>query len=90
MLFMKNLNIGKFTKKNKMSNIKIFCFGFGQVAKSFIKKVLNEERKIELSATSRKKTHKDSLGKLNFNIYKFKNDGCSFFRSIIILFCIFL
>jgi hypothetical protein len=70
---MKNLNIGKFTKKNKMSSIKIFCFGFGQVAKSFIKKVLDEERKIELSATSRNKTYKDSLGKLNFNIYKFDN-----------------
>ena len=71
---MKNLNIGKFTKKNKMSNIKIFCFGFGQVAKSFIKKVLFEEKKIELNATSRNKTYKNSLGKLNFNIYKFNNN----------------
>ena len=49
-------------------------FWFGQVAQFFVKRVLVEEKKIELNATSRNKTIKDSFGELNFNIYKFYNN----------------
>ena len=36
-----------------MKEINIFCFGFGQVAKSFIKKTYSENYEINLSVTSR-------------------------------------
>ena len=39
-----------------MKDINIFCFGFGQVAKSFIKKLSTEKFNINLTATSRNKT----------------------------------
>ena len=41
-----------------MKNINIFCFGFGQVAKNFIKKLNTEQYNINLSATSRSETSK--------------------------------
>ena len=36
-----------------MKDINIFCFGFGQVAKNFIKKLSIEKYNINLSTTSR-------------------------------------
>ena len=39
-----------------MKDINIFCFGFGQVAKNFVKKLKSEKVKINLSTTSRNKT----------------------------------
>ena len=58
-----------------MTTLKIFCFGFGQVAKYFVKKLLSENQKIDLSVTSRKGGNyfKKTEG-LNFNSYKF-NEG---------------
>ena len=59
-----------------MTNINIFCFGFGQVAKTFIQKLKLENFNINLSATSRKKTHTlkfDNLAKDDENITAFKN-----------------
>ena len=41
-----------------MKDINIFCFGFGQVAKNFIKKLSVEQYNINLSATSRNKSSK--------------------------------
>ena len=40
-----------------MSKIKVFCFGFGQVAESFINKLINEKKDFE-SKTSSKKAKK--------------------------------
>ena len=40
-----------------MSKLKVFCFGFGQVARYFIKKIIKENQDIELNVSSRKKTH---------------------------------
>ena len=40
-----------------MNNLNIFCFGFGQVAKCFIRKLKLENFNINLSTTSREKTH---------------------------------
>ena len=39
-----------------MREINIFCFGFGQVAKDFIKKILLNKIKINLITTSRQKS----------------------------------
>ena len=41
-----------------MKDINIFCFGFGQVAKNFIKKLYTEQYNISLSATSRSESSK--------------------------------
>ena len=55
-----------------MSNIKIFCFGFGQVAKYFVKKLILEKRLIELNISSRQKTHSKSFEGLTYNSFKFE------------------
>ena len=39
-----------------MSKTKVFCFGFGQVAESFINKLINEKKDFDLSITSRQET----------------------------------
>ena len=38
-----------------MNKVKVFCFGFGQVAKNFINKILKEKQDLELNISSRKK-----------------------------------
>ena len=58
-----------------MTTLKIFCFGFGQVAKYFVKKLLRENQKIDLSVTSRKGgDHFEKTEGLNFNSYKFNEE----------------
>jgi hypothetical protein len=44
-----------------VKNINIFCFGFGQVAKSFLTKIDLENYNINLSTTSRNETSKKIL-----------------------------
>ena len=56
-----------------MGKIRVFCFGFGQVAKSFVKKIINENKSLELSVSSRKKTHTTKFEGLNFNSYELNN-----------------
>ena len=41
-----------------MKKINIFCFGFGQVAKNFIKKITSEGIKFNLTITSTKISQK--------------------------------
>ena len=57
-----------------MININIFCFGFGQVAKSFINKVHSENIKFNLSTTSTSKTCKKSINKVDYQNFFLKND----------------
>ena len=57
-----------------MKDINIFCFGFGQVAKNFIKKLSIEQYNINLSATSRNKTSKKIFNGINYNSYLFNSD----------------
>ena len=57
-----------------MKNIKIFCFGFGQVAKNFIKKLNLEKFNINLSVTSREKTQIKKIDKISYNNYQFIGD----------------
>jgi len=56
-----------------MRNINIFCFGFGQVAKNFIKKLSIEQYNINLSATSRSESSKKIFNDINYNSYLFNS-----------------
>ena len=57
-----------------MSRLKIFCFGFGQVAESFINKLIDEKKEFELNITSRQETHQLEFNKLKINSYQFNNE----------------
>ena len=57
-----------------MKNINIFCFGFGQVAKNFIKKLNTEQYNINLSATSRSESSKKIFNGINYNSYLFNSE----------------
>ena len=57
-----------------MKSINIFCFGFGQVAKNFIKKLNTEQYNINLSATSRSESSKKIFNGINYNSYLFNSE----------------
>ncbi len=57
-----------------MSKLKIFCFGFGQVAESFINKLINEKKDFDLSITSRQETHQIEFNNIKINSYLFSKD----------------
>ena len=57
-----------------MKSINIFCFGFGQVAKNFIKKLIIEKYNITLTATSRNKSSKENFEGIKYNSYLFSNN----------------
>ena len=54
-----------------MEAVNIICFGFGQVAKNFIKKIYSENLKINLTVTSREKSGKKSFGNLDYQSFHF-------------------
>ena len=58
-----------------MSKLKVFCFGFGQVAKSFINKLILEKKDLSLSITSREKTHQIEFNNLKATSYFFNTDN---------------
>ena len=58
-----------------MNNINIFCFGFGQVAKNFINKIILENSKINLSITSTDKTCKKDINGLLYKSFFFNNES---------------
>ena len=53
-----------------MKDINIFCFGFGQVAKNFIKKLNKEKFNIKLSTTSRNQTKKKIFDNINYESFQ--------------------
>ena len=57
-----------------MIKIKVFCFGFGQVAQYFVRKILKENRELELNITSRNKTNTTKFDGLNMNSYEFNEN----------------
>ena len=57
-----------------MKEISIFCFGFGQVAKNFIKKLSIENYNINLSTTSRSESSKETFNDINYNSYLFNSE----------------
>ena len=57
-----------------MKEINIFCFGFGQVAKYFIKN-LSKKYNINLVTTSRNKTQKKEIFGIEYSSYQFFDDN---------------
>ena len=57
-----------------MIKLKIFCFGFGQVAESFINKLINEKKDFDLSITSRQETHQIDFNNITINSYQFSEN----------------
>jgi len=57
-----------------MKKINIFCFGFGQVAKSFIKKIISENIEVKLSVTSREKSEKKKFENTNYQSFQFNEN----------------
>ena len=57
-----------------MSKLKVFCFGFGQVAESFINKLNIEKKDFDLSITTRQETHQIEFNNLKITSFLFNND----------------
>ena len=57
-----------------MSKFKVFCFGFGQVAESFVNKLINEKKIFDLSVTSRQETHQIEFNRIKIDSYQFTNE----------------
>ena len=64
-----------------MEKINIFCFGFGQVAKSFIKKINTKNIKINLTITSRESSCNKVFDGINYESFQFSQN--SFDKSLI-------
>ena len=58
-----------------MKKINIFCFGFGQVAKNFIRKINLENIAVDLSVTSREKSHFFFLNDIRYESFQFSEDS---------------
>jgi nucleoside-diphosphate-sugar epimerase len=58
-----------------MEKMNIVCFGFGQVAKSFIKKINSENLKINLTVTSREKSDKKNFDGLDYEKLQFSENS---------------
>ena len=57
-----------------MIKLKVFCFGFGQVAENFINKLINEKKVFDLSITSRQETHQINFNNITLNSYQFSEN----------------
>ena len=57
-----------------MDKINIFCFGFGQVAKNFIKKINTKNIDIILTVTSRESTGKKIFDGIEYDSFQFSQD----------------
>ena len=64
-----------------MEKINIFCFGFGQVAKNFIKKINTKNTKINLTVTTRESSGKKNFEGINYDSFQFSQN--SFDKSLI-------
>ena len=54
-----------------MNKINVFCFGFGQVAKSFVKKLKIEKIPFKLTTTSRQETQSKNFEDINYKSFQF-------------------
>ena len=57
-----------------MKNFKLFCFGFGQVAKYFVKNLTKKNYKFELIATNTTDTQIKKIENLEYKTYFFKDN----------------
>ena len=64
-----------------MEKINIFCFGFGQVAKNFIKNISTKNIKINLTVTSRDSSSKKVFDGINYESFQFSQN--SFDKNLI-------
>ena len=53
----------------------IICFGFGQVAKNFIKKLKNQGASFKLTTTSREESKTKEFGNINYESFQFTKEG---------------
>ncbi|MDA9684198.1 oxidoreductase [Candidatus Pelagibacter bacterium] len=58
-----------------MSKIKVFCFGFGQVAECFVNKLIKENKDLDLAVTSRDETHQIEYNNLKITSFFLKDDN---------------
>jgi nucleoside-diphosphate-sugar epimerase len=58
-----------------MEKINIFCFGFGQVAKNFIKKINTQNIKINLTVTSRESSRRKFFDGIEYDSFQFSQDS---------------
>ena len=58
-----------------MKKINIFCFGFGQVAKNFIKKINSKNLKVNLTTTSREKSDERNFDDLEYESFQFSENS---------------
>ena len=56
-------------------DLKLFCFGFGQVAKYFVKNILKKKYNIKLNVTNTSKTESKKIDNFNYKSYYFNNDN---------------
>ncbi len=54
-----------------MNKLNIFCFGFGQVAKNFVKKLKTEKISFQLTTTSREETKSKNFEDINYQSFYF-------------------
>jgi len=57
-----------------MENINIFCFGFGQVAKNLIKKIITKNIDVNLTVTSRDKSSQKIFDGIKYDSFQFSQD----------------
>ena len=58
-----------------MKAINIICFGFGQVAKNFIKKLKDQGTTFKLTATSREETKTKEFENITYESFQFTKEG---------------
>ena len=56
------------------TRVKLFCFGFGQVARYFVKNLLKKKIDLELATTNTKKTELKKINNLKYKSYYFLDD----------------
>jgi len=54
-----------------MNKLNVFCFGFGQVAENFVKKLRNEKIPFQLTTTSREETKSKNFENINYQSFHF-------------------
>ena len=58
-----------------MNSINIICFGFGQVAKNFIKKLKDQGITFKLTTTSREESNTKEFENINYESFQFTKEG---------------
>ena len=58
-----------------MSAKNIICFGFGQVAKNFIKKLKDQGADFKLTTTSREESTTKEFENINYESFQFSEEG---------------